>query len=156
MCKTFTAKAFTHSAWSESRARRQNVLVIANSNFQINRKWKYDWTLIFKILNSQSSTSYSTPIQITTLLATVSTLETTSGFGGTGSTDIGRRRTSKTVLEPPTSNYWAIIANFGQTPFATKPDVEIRRKWSHTSTRNRRLPIRIQYNVRVCRPPFQR
>ena len=41
-------------------------------------------------------------------------LETTSVFGGTGSTDIRRRRTSKTVLEPSTSDYQTITANFGQ------------------------------------------
>ena len=79
--------------------------------FQTNRKWKYSGTLI---LNSQPSTSYLIPIQIAALFATVFKLETTSGFGGTGSTDIGRRRTSKTVLEPSTSDYRTITVNFGQ------------------------------------------
>jgi len=44
-------------------------------------------------------TSYLTAIQITALFATVSTLETTSSFGGTGSTEIWRRPTSQTVLD---------------------------------------------------------
>ena len=65
-------------------------------------------------LHSQPSTSYWTPIQITAIFATVSTLETTFGFSGTGSTDIGRQRTSKTVLEPSTSDYRTITANFGR------------------------------------------
>ena len=47
--KSFTDKAFTHSTWSESRTRRQNVLPIAKSHFQTNRKWKYGGTLIFKL-----------------------------------------------------------------------------------------------------------
>ena len=39
-----------HSAWSESRVRRQNVLSVAKSHYQSNRKWKYGGTLIFKLV----------------------------------------------------------------------------------------------------------
>ena len=52
--------------------------------------------------------------------------ETNSGFGGTGSTDIGRRRTSKTVLEPSTSDYRMIKTNFGQ-----KHHLPLNRKWKY-------------------------
>ena len=76
-------------------------------------------------LNLQPSTSCSTQIQITGLFATVSTLETTSCYGETGSTNIGRRRTSKTVLQPSTSDNRTITGNFGQnTPFTAKAEVE--------------------------------
>ena len=53
-------------------------------------------------MNSQPSTSYSTPIQYMGLSATISTLETTSGLTGTGS-DVGRPQ-KRFYTGPPVTN----------------------------------------------------
>ena len=148
--KSFTAKTFTHSAWSKSRVRRQNVLPIAKSHFQTNQKWKYGGTLIFKRASIDflfdRNTNYG------------NRFHARNYFRFWRKRKYWHRTTAyvKMVSEPSTSEYRTITANFGQkTPFTTKPEVEIRRKL-HTSTRNRWLPIRLQYNVQVYRPPFQR
>jgi len=87
------------------------------------------------------------------LPATVSTLQTTSGFVGTGSSEICRRPTSETVLDGSTRDQRPLDGTFSpkidvRQPFPAKPEVEIWRK-PHTWTRSHRLPIRlcIHYGV---------
>jgi len=104
-----------HWAWSESRARCQT----GSANIAKTLK-----------VNSQPATSYSIQIQSMGLSATVSKLVTTSGFGGTGSTNIYRRPTSKMVLYQSTSDCWPISANFRRKT-ASDSHFHPNRKWKY-------------------------
>ena len=85
-------------------------------------------------MNSQPSTSYSTPTQCMGLSDTVSTLETTSGLGGTGSAEIWCQSTSKTVLDRSTSQCRPITANFHRKR-ASDSHLRPNRKWKCGFTR---------------------
>jgi len=80
--------------------------------------------------NSQPSTSYLTPVQCMGLSATIWTLETTFGFGATGSTEICRQPTSKTAVDRSSIDCQPFTADFRRKKV---PNSHFRpnRKWKY-------------------------
>ena len=116
-----------------------------NDGFQTNRKWKYGGILIFKLTAIDflfdRNTNYGSirnRLQARNyfrFLADQEVLTLDDGIRENGFRAVHER------LSDDYCQFWP------KKPFTTKPEVEILQKL-HTSTRNRRPPIRLQYNVR--------